>query len=101
MAKPRRLSLSEAEYILKHADVNTAKSGRRLINGDDSKYLLAAIDKGAKEVYLPNMGTMFKLTYKLHRPGMVWVQAVDSYVPCAWVTIEGLRREVDNAITTS
>ena len=103
MARTRTklLTLTEAEHVLKSADVDTKKSARRLLNGDDGKYLLNAVDHNARQVYLPNMGRMFKITYYPDKPHKVWVQAFDAYAPCAWITIEDLRKDVAIATDAS
>jgi hypothetical protein len=97
VAKEKPLSLTEAERVLRHVETDPKKPIRRLLKGDDGKYLLEAIDKHKKVVYLPNMGKHFNITYPKNSK-RVWVQSTEGFAPCAWITVETLRIEVRESV---
>jgi hypothetical protein len=92
----RNLSLFQIEVLLK-TTVHTPHSTKHWLHISDIKTLLTAVEHDADEVYLVQMGRMFKIKY---RDDKVWLSPADgnSFAPCGWFSPKALQREVSESV---
>ena len=91
----RDLSLFQIEVLLK-TTAQTPHSNKHWLCIQDIKSLISAVEHDADEVYLAQMGRMFKIKYKDDK---VWLSpSRDAFAPCGWFSPKELQREVSESV---